>query len=65
MNSWINDTGMIDTLASASGQEAFDSVEAMIERAVAAAVTGDRIVVMSNGGFDGLHQRLLTALAER
>ena len=43
----------------------FDSVEAMIERAVAAAVTGDSIVVMSNGGFDGLHQRLLTALAER
>ncbi|GIR72233.1 MAG: hypothetical protein CM15mP74_34840 [Halieaceae bacterium] len=52
-------------MASASGQEAFDSVEAMIERAVAAAVTGDSIVVMSNGGFDGLHQRLLTALAER
>ena len=66
---WLDPPGLdwdlSHTVASASGQEAFDSVEAMIERAVAAAVTGDSIVVMSNGGFDGLHQRLLTALAER
>ena len=53
------------TVANAVGQEAFDSVEAMIERAVAVATTGDSIVVMSNGGFEGLHQRLLAALAER
>ena len=66
---WLDPPGLdwdlSHTVASASGQETFDSVEAMIERAVAAAVTGDSIVVMSNGGFDGLHQRLLTALAER
>ncbi len=66
---WLDPPGLdwdlSHTVASASGQEAFDSVDAMIERAVAAAVTGDSIVVMSNGGFDGLHQRLLTALAER
>ena len=66
---WLDPPGLdwdlSHTVASASGQEAFDSVEAMIERAVAAAVTGDSIVLMSNGGFDGLHQRLLTALAER
>ena len=66
---WLDPPGLdwdlSHTVASASGQEAFDSVEAMIERGVAAAVTGDSIVVMSNGGFDGLHQRLLTALAER
>ena len=66
---WLDPPGLdwdlSHTVAGASGQEAFDSVEAMIERAVAAAVTGDSIVVMSNGGFDGLHQRLLTALAER
>ena len=66
---WLDPPGLdwdlSHTVAGASGQEAFDSVEAMIERAVAAAVTGDSIVVMSNGGFDGLHQRLLRALAER
>ena len=66
---WLDPPGLdwdlSHTMARASGQEAFDSVDAMIERAVAAAVTGDSIVVMSNGGFDGLHQRLLTALAER
>jgi UDP-N-acetylmuramate: L-alanyl-gamma-D-glutamyl-meso-diaminopimelate ligase len=26
---------------------------------------GDLVIVMSNGGFDNIHQRLLTALAER
>jgi UDP-N-acetylmuramate: L-alanyl-gamma-D-glutamyl-meso-diaminopimelate ligase len=29
------------------------------------AAAGDLVVVMSNGGFDGLHDKLLAALAER
>ena len=66
---WLDPPGLdwnlSHTVASAPDQEAFDSVDAMIERAVAVAVTGDSIAVMSNGGFDGLSQRLLTALAER
>jgi hypothetical protein len=31
----------------------------------AAARPGDHILVMSNGGFGGVHQKLLDALAER
>jgi UDP-N-acetylmuramate-alanine ligase len=29
------------------------------------AQSGDRVVIMSNGGFDGIHGRLVQALAER
>ena len=53
------------TVGSAAGQEVFSSVTAMIERAAAMAHSGDSIVVMSNGGFEGIHGRLLTALSER
>ena len=39
-----------------------DEVSDIVEKAVAAAEPGDRILVMSNGGFEGIHQRLLDAL---
>jgi len=26
---------------------------------------GDQVLIMSNGGFDGLHSRLISALAEQ
>ena len=53
------------TVGSAAGQDVFSSVTAMIEHAAAMAHSGDSIVVMSNGGFEGIHERLLTALSER
>jgi UDP-N-acetylmuramate: L-alanyl-gamma-D-glutamyl-meso-diaminopimelate ligase len=53
------------TVGNAAGQEVFSSVAAMIERAVGMANSGDSIVVMSNGGFEGIHGRLLTALSEQ
>jgi len=31
----------------------------------AAARPGDQVLVMSNGGFEGIHQRLLSALSAR
>lgn len=37
---------------------------ALIRQIVAAAQPGDQILVMSNGGFNGIHARLLAALAE-
>ena len=40
----------------------FDSVGAMLERLVAESRAGDRILIMSNGGFENIHQRLLDAL---
>ena len=53
------------SIVTAHGQEALKSTEALIDRAVAVAAPGDSIVIMSNGGFDGLYGRLLAALEER
>lgn len=41
----------------------YDRVEAIVERVAAEGRPGDRVLVMSNGGFQGIHQRLLDALA--
>lgn len=38
-------------------------LEELVQAVRAAAATGDRIVVMSNGGFGGVHEKLLGALA--
>ncbi len=37
----------------------------MVTAITAYAQTGDMIIVMSNGGFGGIHVRLLQALAEK
>ncbi len=49
-----------------SGKEAFyeDGTAAIIARAKSLARPGDMIVVFSNGGFDGIHTKLLAALAD-
>ncbi|UVW28230.1 UDP-N-acetylmuramate:L-alanyl-gamma-D-glutamyl-meso-diaminopimelate ligase [Massilia sp. H6] len=41
----------------------FDQVDYMVQAIVQAAQPGDHILVMSNGGFGGVHQKLLDALA--
>jgi UDP-N-acetylmuramate: L-alanyl-gamma-D-glutamyl-meso-diaminopimelate ligase len=40
-------------------------LDSLTESIVAAARTGDHVLIMSNGGFGGLHGRLLTALEQR
>lgn len=47
------------------GREAFyeDGVPSIIARVKTLARSGDTIVVFSNGGFDGIHAKLLTELA--
>ncbi len=40
-----------------------DTVEAIVEQVVAASRPGDHVLVMSNGGFGGVHTLLLGALA--
>jgi len=42
----------------------FTSVEEIIDDITASAEAGDHVVIMSNGGFQGLHQRLIHALAD-
>jgi UDP-N-acetylmuramate: L-alanyl-gamma-D-glutamyl-meso-diaminopimelate ligase len=41
------------------------TVEAIVEAVAAEARDGDLVVVMSNGGFGGIHQKLVNALAAR
>ena len=43
----------------------FDSVEAIVNTLQKEAAQGDEILVMSNGGFGGIHQKILEALASR
>ena len=42
-----------------------DSVEALAEALAGEARAGDQILIMSNGGFGGLHGKLLAALRAR
>ena len=39
-----------------------DSIDELVRQVIAAARPGDHILCMSNGGFGGVHQRLLDAL---
>lgn len=43
---------------------AFDDIASLIDTLVATAKTGDHIVLMSNGGFAGIHQKLKEALEQ-
>lgn len=40
----------------------FDDLMQLVEAVVHEAKTGDQVLVMSNGGFDGVHQKLLARL---
>jgi UDP-N-acetylmuramate: L-alanyl-gamma-D-glutamyl-meso-diaminopimelate ligase len=42
--------------------QAFDELDALVQAVVAAARSGDHILIMSNGGFGGVHQKILDAL---
>jgi UDP-N-acetylmuramate: L-alanyl-gamma-D-glutamyl-meso-diaminopimelate ligase len=41
------------------------AVDDIVRTVAAEARDGDLVVVMSNGGFDNIHQKLLTALGAR
>ncbi len=60
------DSGL-DGVAAALGDKAsvLAEVPALAAALAADLVAGDRVVVMSNGGFGGLHERLLSALRAR
>ncbi len=42
--------------------EVFVDTQSIVEQIVTVAQPGDHVLVMSNGGFEGIHQRLLDAL---
>lgn len=43
---------------------AYDDLEVLVQAIVKAAKPGDHVLVMSNGGFGGVHQKILDALAQ-
>ena len=73
---WYEPTGLewglrevIETATTANpnigNQQVLSSVEAIIAHISSHAKAGDAIVIMSNGGFEGIHQRLLAALSNK
>lgn len=53
-------------VAAASNKAAISrNLQQIIDRVVAEAASGDAVVIMSNGGFGGLHQKLVAALKAR
>ncbi|WP_280561372.1 MULTISPECIES: UDP-N-acetylmuramate:L-alanyl-gamma-D-glutamyl-meso-diaminopimelate ligase [unclassified Chromohalobacter] len=57
----------LDTLADACPVPAAvcDDIDTLVAAVIADAMPGDRIVVMSNGAFEGIHEKLLAALEVR
>ncbi|MFS0755147.1 UDP-N-acetylmuramate:L-alanyl-gamma-D-glutamyl-meso-diaminopimelate ligase [Noviherbaspirillum sp. 1P10PC] len=45
--------------------QAFDDIDALVTAVARDARPGDQVLAMSNGGFGGVHQKLLDALARR
>lgn len=64
---WFQPDGMnwsLDNVVQASSVPAqlAGDIDELVERVVAQAQAGDQVVIMSNGGFGGIHQKLLTRL---
>lgn len=56
----------VEDIAQQCQQSAYasDSVDALVQMVTEQAQPGDQILVMSNGGFEGIHDKLLAKLAE-
>ena len=62
----LSPEAVVDDLVSAGvDAEYIPETEAIVRRIARHAEPGDLVVVMSNGGFDNIHQRLLAALEAR
>jgi UDP-N-acetylmuramate: L-alanyl-gamma-D-glutamyl-meso-diaminopimelate ligase len=61
------DTDAIAAALRAQGRDAAacGSSDEVLERLAARTVPGDVVLIMSNGGFDNIHERLLAALRAR
>lgn len=60
INQLVDDLG-----AKGTPCQLFEEVEEMVESLCEQAKEGDVVAVLSNGGFDGLHEKLLTGLQKR
>ena len=56
---------MSDAVANYDGQSVASSVDGLIAELCQHAKAGDSILIMSNGGFEGIYKKLLAALTAR
>ena len=56
--------GLKEAIGSTPNQRVLDSINAIIEHIKTYAKAGDAIIIMSNGGFENIHGRLLDALSQ-
>jgi len=62
----LSETGLVERVRELGTDADFVStVNEIVERLAGSLTEGDRVVVLSNGGFGGIHDRLLEALAAR
>lgn len=54
---------VVDQLGDAA--QLFRSIEGIVELLLTQAQAGDHVLIMSNGAFGGIHQRVLDALADK
>ena len=62
INSWDIDQVIRRIQESGTRAQSFSSVDSILAALVEEATPGDLILIMSNGGFGGLHGRLLSEL---
>ena len=53
----------MDAIGDAKNQLVLDSIDGIISHIQAHAQAGDAIIIMSNGGFEGIHAKIVDALA--
>ena len=62
----LSEQRLVDDLVAAGVSARFlSTVDAVVTAVAAAAEPGDHVIAMSNGGFGGIHEKLLAALGER
>jgi len=62
----LSEAGLVEDLTRQNVRARYlPSVDAIVDAVSREARDGDLVVVMSNGGFDGIHQKLVAALAAR
>ena len=55
--------GLADAIGDAKNQLVLDSIDGIISHIQTHAQAGDAIIIMSNGGFEGIHAKIVDALA--
>jgi UDP-N-acetylmuramate: L-alanyl-gamma-D-glutamyl-meso-diaminopimelate ligase len=59
----LSEEGLVAGIRAAGGDAAFvPTVPGIVETLVAYVRPGDRVAILSNGGFGGIHEKLLRAL---